>query len=85
MRGEWYNLLGCLLLDQTANLYKYLMLDMTTNQMAYPDQPPNVEYTAFDVFNQVSYFHPYCPITDYDNATQAQTVSCYTETLEYCI
>lgn len=31
-----------------------------------------MDYSVFNPFNAQSYFHPYCPITDYNNLTQVE-------------
>ncbi|KAL9132427.1 MAG: hypothetical protein Q9175_006399 [Cornicularia normoerica] len=53
----------------------YLMVDMVTNDMAWNGNHTTVDYSVYDVFNDPSYFHPYCPITDYQNSTNA--VECW--------
>ncbi|CAD6586638.1 MAG: hypothetical protein ASARMPRED_002783 [Alectoria sarmentosa] len=53
----------------------YLMIDMVTNDMAWEGNYTTVDYSVFDVFDDPSYYHPYCPITDYQNYTNA--VECW--------
>ena len=55
-----------------ADVTKYLMVDMVTNDMAWNGNYTTVDYSVYDVFGDPSYYHPYCPITDYQNGTNAQ-------------
>lgn len=50
----------------------YLMVDVVTNHMGYEGCGECVDYSIYDVFNNEEYFHPFCLITDYNNATDAQ-------------
>lgn len=49
----------------------YLMVDVAPNHFAYNGAPSKVDYTKLKPFNDVSYYHPYCP-TDYTNTTSVQ-------------
>ena len=51
------------------------MVDMVTNDMAWQGNYTTVDYSVYDVFDNSSLYHPYCPITDYQNATNA--VECW--------
>ncbi len=52
------------------------MVDMVANDMAWNGAHNTVDYSYFDVFNDSSLYHPYCPVTDYQNATNAE--ECWT-------
>ncbi|KAB8220203.1 glycoside hydrolase superfamily [Aspergillus novoparasiticus] len=67
------------LLDLSEALHSrgmYLMMDTVINNMAYmtngKDPAKNIDYSVFTPFNDSSYFHPYCKITDWNNYTNAQ-------------
>ncbi|KAB8230364.1 alpha-amylase [Aspergillus alliaceus] len=67
------------LLDLSEALHArgmYLMMDTVINNMAYmtngKDPAKNIDYSVFTPFNDSSYFHPYCKITDWNNYTNAQ-------------
>ncbi|EGC43184.1 alpha-amylase [Histoplasma capsulatum var. duboisii H88] len=45
----------------------YLMVDVVANHMGYPGSSSSVDYSRYVPFNNYIYFHPYCPITDYNN------------------
>ena len=51
---------------------QYLMTDIVTNHMAYPGGRNNVNYTAFNPFNQKSQYHPPCNI-DFTNIQSVET------------
>ncbi|PGH02056.1 alpha-amylase [Blastomyces parvus] len=53
----------------------YLMVDVVPNHMGYPGPSSSVDYSRFVPFNSESYFHPYCPITNYDD--QAMVENCW--------
>ena len=56
----------------------YLMVDVVINHFGWPGDQSAVNYTSFYPFNETSYFHSYCPITDYDyqsNQTAIEDVS----------
>lgn len=53
----------------------YLLVDVVVNNMAQAFDntiPPKVDYAEFEPFNNVDYFHPYCNVTEWDNATNYQ-------------
>jgi alpha-amylase len=67
----------------------YLMVDVVTNHMGYEGCGTCVDYSIYDVFNNEEYYHPYCPITNYNDPTNAQTcttalynLSCVSANLE---
>ncbi|KAE8382485.1 glycoside hydrolase superfamily [Aspergillus bertholletiae] len=67
------------LLDLSAAVHSrgmYLMMDTVINNMAYmtngKDPATNIDYSALTPFNDSSYYHPYCKITDWNNYTNAQ-------------
>lgn len=51
------------------------MVDIVTNDMAWNGNYTTVDYSVYDVFNNQNYYHTYCPITDYQNSTNA--VECW--------
>ncbi|MCJ1307711.1 hypothetical protein MMC25_001359 [Agyrium rufum] len=65
------------LATELHNRGMYLLGDITINQMAQalPGNITNINqlnYSAFDPYNDVKYFHPLCSITDYLNETNYQ-------------
>ena len=48
----------------------YLMVDVVVNHFGPVD--PSTSYASFNPFDQSSYFHPYCLITDYNNQTDVE-------------
>lgn len=48
----------------------YLMVDVVVNHFGPVN--PSTSYGSFNPFNQASYFHPYCLITDYNNQTDVE-------------
>lgn len=63
----------------SAELHKrdmYLLVDVVANEMAYDIGDTNmtdstvIDYSEFYPFDNSDYFHPYCPIVDWDNQTQ---------------
>ena len=42
------------------------MVDIVVNHFGYAGDPTQVNYASFSPFNSQSYFHPYCPITNWD-------------------
>ena len=46
----------------------YLMVDVVVNHFVNT----STSYASFNPFNQPSYFHPYCLITDYNNQTDVE-------------
>ncbi|KAK3937815.1 glycoside hydrolase [Diplogelasinospora grovesii] len=61
-----------------AELHKrnmLLMVDVVVNNFAQAFNnivPPKVDYSVFNPFNDEKYFHPYCNVTEWDNATNYQ-------------
>ncbi|KLJ06930.1 alpha-amylase A type-3 [Blastomyces silverae] len=53
----------------------YLMVDVVANHMGYAGPSSGVDYSRFVPFNSKSYFHTYCPITNYDD--QANVENCW--------
>jgi alpha-amylase len=47
------------------------MVDVVNNHMGYLGCGTCVDYSEYAIFNQQSYFHPYCA-TDYSNLTSIQ-------------
>ncbi|KAL0468023.1 glycoside hydrolase superfamily [Neurospora intermedia] len=53
----------------------FLMVDVVVNHMAQEFDnvvPPKVDYSVFKPFNDKKYFHPYCNVTEWENATDYQ-------------
>ncbi|KAM3066073.1 hypothetical protein ACMFMG_010589 [Clarireedia jacksonii] len=56
----------------------YLLVDVVASEMAYDIGPHNmtsdtpIDYSTFEPFNKASDYNPYCPIVDWQNATQYQ-------------
>ncbi|KAI9835519.1 MAG: hypothetical protein M1819_001970 [Sarea resinae] len=50
----------------------YLMVDIVANNFAYAGAGDAVDYSIFVPFNEEKYFHPFCFITNYNNATNAE-------------
>jgi alpha-amylase len=42
------------------------------DKKGYDGAGTSVDYSKFKPFNDAKYFHPYCPITDYNNDNMAQ-------------
>lgn len=56
----------------------YLMVDVVVNHFGWAGSPSEVDYSAYNPFNDSSYFHDFCQITadDYnDNQTAVEMVS----------
>ena len=53
---------------------KYLMLDVVINHFGWAGAENTVNYAEFNPFNQQSFFHSYCPITDYDYSSNQTAV-----------
>ncbi|KAA8648815.1 hypothetical protein EYZ11_004032 [Aspergillus tanneri] len=60
------------LADALHNRHMYLMVDVVANHMGYSGAGDSVDYSVFKPFNSKDYFHPYCPIKDYNDQTQAE-------------
>ncbi|KAK3693389.1 alpha-amylase-like protein [Podospora appendiculata] len=61
--------------DALHNRGMYLMVDVVVNNMAAAfnnTQPPPVNYSAFNPFNDAKYFHKYCNVTDWENPVNYQ-------------
>ncbi|KAF2707853.1 glycoside hydrolase family 13 protein [Pleomassaria siparia CBS 279.74] len=50
----------------------YLMVDVVTNHNGWNGSADTVDYSRFHPFDDAKYYHPYCPITDYDNQTMVE-------------
>ncbi|KAF4162640.1 hypothetical protein CNMCM6936_001776 [Aspergillus lentulus] len=50
----------------------YLMVDVVANHMGYDGAGNSVDYSVFTPFGSLSYFHPYCLISDYSNQTNVE-------------
>ena len=51
------------------------MVDVVANHFGANGPATAIDYTQFNPFNNESYFHPICFITDYNNQTEAEIVS----------
>lgn len=51
---------------------QYLMVDIVVNHHGWSGSENSVVYSDFYPFNQASYYHPYCAITNYDNQTNVE-------------
>ncbi|KAK1760241.1 glycoside hydrolase [Echria macrotheca] len=63
------------LVDELHKRDMLVMVDVVVNNMAQAFDnivPPKVDYSKFNPFNDKKYFHPYCNVTDWDNATDYQ-------------
>ncbi|KAL2015289.1 hypothetical protein VTK56DRAFT_5914 [Thermocarpiscus australiensis] len=64
--------------DLVAEVHKrgmFLMVDVVVNNMAQKFDnvvPPKVDFSKFNPFNDKKYFHPYCNVTEWENATNYQ-------------
>jgi alpha-amylase len=65
----------------TADLLKYLMLDVVVNHFAWAGNGTTVDYSVFNPFNDQKYFHEYQLLSDLDpsNTTDAEIVSFLSE------
>ena len=52
------------------------MVDVVANHFGANGPCSSIDYTQMNPFNDQSFFHPICWITDYDNQTNAELVSC---------
>ncbi|KAF1978805.1 glycoside hydrolase family 13 protein [Bimuria novae-zelandiae CBS 107.79] len=50
----------------------FLMLDVVANHMAFDGNARSIDYSSFNPFNNRSFFHDVCFITDWTNVTQIQ-------------
>ena len=50
------------------------MVDVVTNDMGLEGTDANVDYSQYNPFNNSSYFHTPCDITDFNNQTQVEVV-----------
>jgi alpha-amylase len=48
------------------------MIDIVVNHFGWPGSSTSVDYTQFYPFNNKSYFHSYCDITNWNNQTQVE-------------
>ncbi|KAK4120522.1 glycoside hydrolase family 13 protein [Parathielavia appendiculata] len=63
------------LVDELHKRDILLMVDVVVNHMAQAFDnvvPPKVDYSKFNPFNDEKYFHSYCNVTDWENATNYQ-------------
>jgi len=61
--------------DLAAAMHKrgmYLMVDVVPNHMGWPGCHDTVDYAKFHVFNAAEYYHPYCPLDNLNNQTEAE-------------
>ncbi|KAK1978219.1 alpha amylase [Colletotrichum cereale] len=57
----------------------YVMVDVVVNNMVQKldSLPPKLDYTKFNPFNDEKFFHPYCNVTEWGNATDYQNCWLY--------
>ncbi|KAI3398232.1 hypothetical protein diail_9709 [Diaporthe ilicicola] len=63
------------LADELHSRDMYLLVDVVVNNMAQKFNntiPPPVDYSVFEPFDNQDYFHPYCNVTEWTNATNYQ-------------
>lgn len=63
------------LVNELHNRDMYILVDVVVNNMAQAfnnTYPPPVDYSEFTPFNEESYFHPYCNVTEWTNVTDYQ-------------
>lgn len=63
------------LVDELHKRDMFLMVDVVVNHMAQAFDnvvPPKVDYSVFKPFNDKKYFHTYCNVTEWENATNYQ-------------
>lgn len=63
------------LVTELHNRDMFLVVDVVVNNMAQAfdnTYPPPVDYGLIEPFNKESYYHPYCNVTDWSNATNYQ-------------
>lgn len=61
--------------DALHNRGMYFLVDVVVNNMAQAFDntwPPPVDYSLIDPFNKEEYYHPYCNVTEWTNATNYQ-------------
>ncbi|KUI52905.1 Alpha-amylase 2 [Cytospora mali] len=61
--------------NELHNRDMYLLVDVVVNDMAQAFNntiPPPVDYSLLNPFNNKDYYHPYCNVTEWDNATNYQ-------------
>ena len=51
------------------------MVDVVANDMGLEGTDANVDFSAYNPFNDQSFFHPNCNITDFNNQTDAEQVT----------
>lgn len=50
----------------------YLMVDVVANHMGFAGPGDKTDFSIYNPFNKASYFHPYCPIDNYDDQKQSE-------------
>jgi alpha-amylase len=50
----------------------YIMVDVVTNDLAWAGNHSSVDYSQLIPFNNVSYYHSYCPVNDSDSQTDVR-------------
>lgn len=63
------------LVDEIHKRDMYILVDVVVNNMAQAfnnTYPPPVDYAKFDPFSDEDYFHTYCNVTEWTNATNYQ-------------
>lgn len=68
------------LVDELHKRDMLLMVDVVVNNMAQAFDnviPPKVDYSKFNPFDDKKYFHPYCNVTDWEDAENYQNCWLY--------
>ena len=68
------------LVDEIHKRGMLLMVDVVVNNMVQAFDnvvPPKIDYTKFNPFNDKKYFHPYCNVTEWEDAKNYQNCWLY--------
>ena len=72
------------LVQELHNRGMFLMVDVTINDLGYAingnqTNSTVIDYSVFNPFNDESYFHPFCPVTNWNSPEDYQNCWIYTE------
>lgn len=62
------------ILQPDANTKKLLMIDIVLNNVAWPGPGTAVDYSIYNPFDDESWYHDYCLITNYGDQEDSSTV-----------
>lgn len=68
------------LVDELHKRDMLLMVDVVVNNMVQGFDnvvPPKIDYSKFNPFNDIKYFHPYCNVTEWEDAKNYQNCWLY--------